>query len=153
MADDDPAHHLERLRDAPRRMAAATAGVRDERLVLRTADEPWSVNDVLAHVRSAADLRDAVIRQLATKERASIPYRSARSELARTDYLERSFGENLAAYAAKRAELVAFLESLPPDGWTRGARMRDRPETVASYAGYLADHDTAHCEQIEALLR
>jgi hypothetical protein len=153
MTDDHATRLLERLREAPERIATATAGVSDDRLNLRTADEPWSVNDILAHVRSAADVRDRIIRRLATETRASIPYRSARSEFARTDYLERSFGENLAAYTAKRAELVAFLESLPPGGWHHGALMRDRPETVASYAGALADHDTAHCEQIEALLR
>jgi uncharacterized damage-inducible protein DinB len=152
MPDDVNARRLEQLRDAPRRIAAATAGVSDDRLYVRTAQEPWSVNDVLAHVRSAADVRDRFIRRLATEERASIPYKSARSELARTDYLERSFAENLAAYSAKRAELLVFLESLSPDGWMRGALMRDRPETVASYAGYLADHDTVHCDQIEALL-
>jgi uncharacterized damage-inducible protein DinB len=153
MTDDEHARHLEQLRDAPRRIAAATIGLTEDRLGVRTAEEPWSANDVLAHVRSAADVRDRFIRRLATEERASIPYQSARSELARTDYLERSFAENLAAYTAQRAELVEFLESLAPDGWDRGARMRDRPETVASYARYLAEHDTAHCEQIEALLR
>ena len=152
MTDDERARRIEQLRDAPTRIAAATAGVADDRLYVRTADEPWSVNDVLAHVRSAADVRDRFIRRLATEERASIPYRSARSELAKTDYLERSLTENLAAYTAKRVELITFLEALPLEGWTRGASMRDRPETVASYAGYLADHDTAHCEQIEALL-
>jgi uncharacterized damage-inducible protein DinB len=152
MTDDERERRLDQLRAAPRRIAAAVAGVSDDRLNLRTPDEPWSVNDVLAHVRSAADVRDEFIRRLASEERSSIPYKSARSELAKTDYFERSFAENLAAYTTKRAELVAFLESLPLDGWTRGARMRDRPETVASYAGYLADHDAAHCEQIEGLL-
>ena len=153
MIEDEHTRTLELLRDAPRRIAAATDGIGDDRLDLRTVDEPWSVNDVLAHVRSAADVRDRFIRRLAIEERASIPYISARSELARTDYLERSFAANLAAYTAKRAELVDFLESLSPEDWGRGALMRDRPETVATYAGYLADHDTAHCEQIEALLR
>ena len=153
MTDDEHTRRLEWLRAAPIRIAAATAAVSDDRLHLRTADEPWSVHDVLAHVRAAADVRDRFIRRLATEEQASIAYRSARSELARTDYLERSFAENLEAYTAKRAALVEFLESLPPEAWDRGALMRDRPETVASYAGYLADHDTAHCEQIETLLR
>ena len=127
MTDDEHARQLERLRDAPRRIVAATTEASDERLNVRTADEPWSVNDVLAHVRSAADVRDRFIRRLATEPRSSIPYQSARSELAKTDYLERPFAENLAAYAGKRAELVAFLESLPSDSWNRGARMRDGP--------------------------
>jgi hypothetical protein len=37
--------------------------------------------------------------------------------------------------------------------WERGALIRDRPETIASYVRNLTDHETVHCEQIEALLR
>jgi hypothetical protein len=153
MTDAEHARLIERLRDAPSRIAAVTAGVAEDRLYLRTPDERWSVNDVLAHVRSAADVRDRFIRRLATEKRDRLTYRSARSELARTDYLERPFAANLTAYTTRRTELVEFLASLPPDGWDRGARIRDRRETVATDARYLAEHDTAHCEQIEALLR
>jgi hypothetical protein len=34
----------------------------------------------------------------------------------------------------------------------RGSLIRDRPETVATYARYLAEHEAVHCDQIEALL-
>jgi hypothetical protein len=48
---------------------------------------------------------------------------------------------------------VDRLEALPTEHWLRGSVIRDRPETVASYVRYLTDHRTAHCEQIETLLR
>jgi uncharacterized damage-inducible protein DinB len=144
---------LDRVRAAPVRIAAATAGVADDRLRRRTAAEPWSVNDVLAHVRAAADQRDRFIRRMATGEHVTLPYRSPRSELRKTDYVDRPFAENLASFTAKRAALVEWLEALPRDAWSRGARIRDRPETVASYVGHLTDHEQLHCDQIEALLR
>jgi uncharacterized damage-inducible protein DinB len=144
--------HLERLRAAPARIAAATEDVGDDRLHRRTAEEPWSVNDVLAHVRAAADVRDRFMRRMAAGERPTLPYESPRSELRKTDYVDRPFAENLASFTAQRAELVGWLETLPPVAWARGARIRDRLETVATYAGYLADHEALHCEQIEALL-
>jgi len=143
---------LDQLRAVPVRIAAATAGVSDDRLHLRTTDEPWSVNDVLAHIRSAADHRMRYMRRMATGDHATIAYMSPRSELKKTDYLDRSFAENLAGFTTKRLELVEWLASLAPEAWPRGALIRDRRETVATYARYLAEHEVVHCEQIEALL-
>lgn len=144
---------LRLLRDAPIRIAAATDGVDPVRLHERTADEPWSVNDVLAHVRAAADNRERSIDAMATGRHATLDYRSPRSELARTDYLDLPFADNLAAYRTKRAGLVERLGALPIDHWARGSLIRGRPETVATYVRDLAEHDTAHCGQIEALVR
>jgi hypothetical protein len=92
------------------------------------------------------------MRRMATGDHATIAYVSPRSELKKTDYLDRSFAENLAGFTTKRLELVEWLASLAPEAWPRGALIRDRPETVATYARYLAEHELAHCDQIEALL-
>ena len=90
---------------------------------------------------------------MATGKHATLPYQSPRSELRKTNYVDLAFAENLAAFRAQRASLVDRLESSPMAEWSRGSLIRDRPETVASYVRYLTEHETAHCEQIEALLR
>jgi hypothetical protein len=143
---------LFRLREAPTRIVAATEGTPEDRLQCRTADEPWSVNDVLAHIRAAADMRMRFMRRMATGDHVMLSYRSPRSELGRTDYVDRAFAENLAAFSAQRAEFVEWLASLSVEAWGHGALIRDRPETVMTYAAYLSDHELVHCEQIEALL-
>ena len=150
---DDVERFLRLLREAPIRITAATDGVDAARLHERTADEPWSVNDILAHLRAAADTRERFIARMATGEHATLTYQSPRSELRKTNYVDLSFAENLAAFRAQRASLVDRLESSPMEEWSRGSLIRDRPETVASYVRYLTEHETAHCEQIEALLR
>jgi uncharacterized damage-inducible protein DinB len=149
---DDLERFLRLLRDAPIRITAAADGVDAARLHERTADEPWSVNDILAHVRAAADTRERFISKMATGRHATLPYQSPRSELRKTNYGDLSFAENLAAFRAQRASLVERLESSPIENWSHGSLIRDRPETVASYVRYLTEHETAHCEQIEALL-
>jgi hypothetical protein len=149
----DIADLMRLLHQAPIRIAAATDGVDPERLRRRTADEPWSVNDVLAHVRAAADVRDRFIVKMATGEHATLAYQSPRSELRKTDYVDLTFAENLAAFRAARAHLLDLLDGLPPEAWSRGSLIRDRPESVDSYVRYLSDHEAVHCEQIEALLR
>ena len=90
---------------------------------------------------------------MATGEHATLSYQSPRSELRKTNYVDLPFAENLAAFRSQRASLVDRLEALPAEHWSRGSLIRDRPETVASYVRYLTDHETAHCEQIETLLR
>ena len=150
---DDVERSLGLLREAPIRIAAATDGVDAARLHARTAAEPWSINDILAHVRAAADSRERFIARMATGEHATLTYQSPRSELRRTNYVDLAFAENLAAFRSQRASLIERLESMPIEHWSRGSLIRDRPETVASYVRYLTEHETAHCEQIETLLR
>ena len=85
----------------PSGSSAATAGVDAARLHRRTADEPWSVNDILAHVRSAADVRERFIDAMATGEHATLRYVSPRSELRKTNYVDLTFAENLAAFRSQ----------------------------------------------------
>ena len=144
---------LEMLDVVPLRIAAATSGAGDARLHRRTSEEPWSANDVLAHMRAAADNRMRFMRRMASGQHGRLAYVSPRSELRRTDYVERPFAENLAAFTAERSDLVAWLKGLSGDQWRREVSIRDRPESVATYARYLAEHDLAHCDQIEGLLR
>ena len=147
------ATYLRLLQEAPVRLAHATAAVDTARLLRRTADEPWSANDILAHLRAAADVRDRFIVAMSSGDRRRLRYVSPRSELRKTNYVELAFSENLAAFRAQREMLVERLALLPADGWSRGSLIRDRPETVASYVGYLTEHETVHCDQIEATLR
>jgi hypothetical protein len=90
---------------------------------------------------------------MASGEHEALSYQSPRSELRKTNYVDLAFAENLAAFRSQRASLVDRLAALPAEHWSRGALIRDRPETVTSYVRYLSDHETAHCDQIETLLR
>src|SRR5262245_36878289 len=150
--EPDIAESLRRLRVAPVRIAAATDGVGPDRLVLRTDAEPWSVNDIVAHLRAEAEVRERFIDAMSTGKRASLSYQSPRSERVRVVCAELSFAENLAEFIGRRASLVERLERLPAGAWSLGALIRDRPETVATYVGYLVEHEAIHCDQIEALL-
>jgi hypothetical protein len=144
---------LELLAATPVRVTAATDGVDPPQLQLRTPAEPWSVNDVIAHLRSAADVRARSIAAMSTGERAKIRYVSPRSELRTSGYTDLPFAENLAAFRAGRTTLIDRQVALGPDGWSRGSLIRDRPETVATYVGYLIEHEASHLDQIESLIR
>jgi hypothetical protein len=76
------------LREAPIRIAAATEGIDAARLRERTATEPWSVNDILAHLRAAADTRERFIARMPTGNHTTLSYESPRSELRKTNYVD-----------------------------------------------------------------
>jgi hypothetical protein len=47
---------VQALTDAPRRLASLTRGLNDDRLDRRPADDAWSANEILAHLRACADV-------------------------------------------------------------------------------------------------
>jgi hypothetical protein len=73
-----------------------------------------------------------------------------------TDYPELEFLPSFRAFAAQRADLLALLEPLPPEGWLRTATVtgagKPLERTVLSYAQRLARHERPHIKQIERML-
>jgi hypothetical protein len=146
-------HFLKLLAEAPRQIAMATKGLAEARLYLRTEEKPWSVSDILAHLRASADVREKFIRIMLTEDHPTLRYISPRTYIKKTNYLALAFPESFQAYQKQRNELLNTLEELSIQEWSRSAIIKERPETVFSYALYLTQHETAHCEQIEELLK
>ena len=144
---------LSLLAEAPRRIADATKGLAESRLYLRTKEEPWSVSDILAHLRASADVREKFIQSMLTQEHPVLRYLSPRTYSKKTNYVELAFPESFEAYKKQRKDLLHTLKTLSMKEWSRSAMIKDRPETVFSYTRYLTQHETAHCEQIEELLK
>lgn len=144
---------LDLLVEAPRRIAAATQNIPDARLNLRSAEEPWSVSDILAHLRASADVREKYIQAMLAQDEPVMRYVSPRTYIKKTNYLELPFAESFNTYKKQREELFNCLRSLSLKDWSRSATIKERPETVFSYTLYLTQHETVHCEQIEELLK
>jgi hypothetical protein len=144
---------LQLLGEAPRRIAAATDVVEESRLYLRTEAESWSVSDILAHLRASADVRGRFIQSMLTQENPKLRYVSPRTYIKKTNYLELAFPESFQGYKKQRNELLHTLKDLSITDWSRFAIIKDRSETVFSYTLYLTQHETAHCDQIEELLK
>jgi hypothetical protein len=144
---------LELLAEAPHRIATVTNDLTEARLYLRTEAEPWSVSDILAHLRASADVRGKFIHAMLTQANPALRYISPRSYIKKTNYLELPFPESFLAYKKQRNELLNILKDLSIKDWSRSAIIKERRETVFSYTLYLTQHETAHCEQIEELVK
>ncbi len=74
----------------------------------------------------------------------------------RTDYPDLEFEPSFDAFAAQRADLLAVLELLPPEAWSRAATVtgagRVLERTVLFYARWLAGHERPHVKQVERIV-
>jgi hypothetical protein len=149
----DIAQLLELLAEAPKRIDNATKELPEARLRVRTPAEPWSVSDILAHLRASADVREKYVHAMLTQEQRVMRYISPRTHIKKTNYLDLPFADSFQAYRQQRTELLKILNGLALEEWSCSATIKERPETVFSYILYLIQHETVHCEQIESLLK
>lgn len=144
------------LTAAPQRIATATSELTSARLRTAPAGDEWSASDVLAHLRACADVWGGYIARILAEDTPAIRYLSPRTWIRRTDYPELEFHSSLQAFTAQRAELLAVLEQLPLEAWSRAATVtkskRVFQQTVLSFAEQLAIHEQLHLEQIEGVV-
>jgi hypothetical protein len=141
------------LAATPERLAAMARGMDDLSLAVRTATEPWSANDVLAHLRACQDVREKLVHEMLSRDSPAIRYVSPRTYIRKTNYPDLPFHESLASFEQDRAAFVQRLEALQPQEWLRSADLKGRRrETVLDCANYLVAHEAVHIEQMQALI-
>ena len=118
-----PEQLLGLLKGAPPRVTAATKGVRPDRLQAVPTGDEWSPNDVLAHMRSCADVWGDSIRRILDEDEPTIRAINPRRWIKDTDYPALEFASSLRAFSRQRAGLPALQEPLPPKAWTRTANV------------------------------
>jgi hypothetical protein len=143
---------LDLLTEGPSRIAVHSEGLTPEQLRARPAPDEWSANEVLAHLRSCADVWGDCIRLIVTEDRPTFRAVNPRTWIKNTDYPEQEFRPSFQAFAAQRADLLAYLASLEPDDWQCSATVnvagRPLERTVHFYAQWLATHERPHVKQI-----
>lgn len=144
------------LAEMPPRIATLTAGLQSAQLHTSPHLNAWSANDVLAHLRSCADVWGNCIRTILAEDSPTIRAVNPRTWITQTDYPEQPFQSSLHAFATQRADLVALLEPLPPEAWSRSATVTGAGKvlerTVLFYAQWMASHERPHAKQIERLV-
>lgn len=144
------------LAAAPPRIAALTAGLTPAQLHAAPAAGEWSVNAILAHLRACADMWGGCIAEMLAHDHPTLRAINPTTWIDRTDYREQAFQTSLRAFTTQRADLLAVLEPLAPDGWARSATVtgagRPRERTVRFYAEWLAAHERSHLKPIERIV-
>lgn len=147
---------LTQLKEQPEAIAALTAGLPRVQLHRPPSLGEWSVNDVLAHLRSCADMWGKYIAMLIAEDRPTIRAMNPTTWIKSANYPELEFAPSFGAFAKQRAELLALLRPLPKAAWSRGATVtgagRPRERTVLEYARWLANHERSHVRHIARIV-
>ena len=145
-----------RLAAAPRRIAAATAGMPNSRLRAVPAPGAWSIVDILAHLRASTDVWGGAIDQILAARCPTFKAISPHTWLKQTDYRSLDFAVLLRAYTRQRTALVRQLLALPARAWERSAIVTGcgaaLERTLTWYALGIAGHEHSHLKHIERLM-
>lgn len=140
------------LAATPQHLAALTADLAPAQLRAAPAPDEWSANEVLAHVRSCADMWGGAIMTILAEDRPTIRAINPLTWIKQTDYPDLEFQPSLRAFTTQRAELLAALEPLPPEAWSRAATVtgagKPLVRTVQTYADWLVRHERPHIKQV-----
>jgi len=145
--------HLKLLEEIPRRIKSVTHELDDAHLQFKTDKKSWSVNDILAHLRSCSDLWTHSIYAMLAEHEPVFSDIDERKWAKVTRYAELPFAESFQAFSFQRENLLRVLKSLPFESWEKSAIIFERKHTVFTQARRMAKHENEHCEQIESLLR
>jgi hypothetical protein len=147
---------LTRLAEQPKTMAKLTAELSRSRLRDPVRRGEWSINDVLAHLRSCSDMWGKYMRMIVAEDRPTIRAMNPRTWIKQTNYPDLEFAMSFRAFAKQRAELLAFLRPLPKAAWSRSATVtgagKPRQRTVLDYAEWLANHERSHVKHIARMV-
>ena len=146
---------LSELANGPPRIAEATSGLTNTPLHAAPSPGEWSANEVLAHLRSCADVWGDCIATILEQDKPTLRALNPRTWIDKTDYPKQNFRSSLKAFMEQRAALMAALETLDSNAWSRSARITGAGKpivrTVQSYAEWMAEHERPHVKQIKRI--
>jgi hypothetical protein len=150
---EDIEHYLALLAETPHRIAAGMVGMDDARLRTPPEEGEWSLVQVLAHLRSAAEVWGDNIEQMLRLDQPVVTYIHPNKRMKAAGYAALEFHTSFDAFCRQRVELLGKLANLLPEDWSRSAVIRGRTHTVFSETRRMALHEADHWAQIDRLYK
>ena len=141
------------LSETPLRISQASKGLDEANLQFKADRKSWSAKDILAHLRSCADLWTHSIYAMLAENEPVFSDIDERNWAKVTRYAELPFAESFQAFSLQRENLLRVLKNLRFESWERSAIIFERKHTVFTQTRRMAKHEQEHCEQIAALLQ
>lgn len=108
---------------------------------------------MLAHLRACADVWGGYIDLMTTTDGPTFKAVNPTTWIERTDYRDLDFRSSWQAFAQQRLRLLAALDPLRAEGWSRTALVTGAgpatERTVLSYVDRMARHERTHVRQVE----
>lgn len=139
--------------ETPARIAEIVKGIDEASLQFKDGDRAWSASDILAHLRSCADLWIHTIYAMLAEKQPVFSDINERKWAKLLRYADLPFQESLSAFSLQRETLLRVLTPLHFEAWERSAIILERRQTVFTQIRRMAKHETEHIEQITSVLR
>jgi len=146
---------LDLLTTNPQQISEFTTDLTSAQIHLSLKPGEWSANDILAHLRSCADMWGNAIETIIAEDKPTIKAINPTTWIDNTDYPQQKFQTSFRAFTKQRTDLLAVLEALPKKSWSRSATVtgagKPLERTVFFYAHWLAKHERTHVKQIRRI--
>ena len=143
------------LASGPSQIAESTIELTEAQLHDAPSPGEWSAKEVLAHLRSCADVWGNCIVRIINNDTPTIRAVNPRTWIESTDYREQKFQPSLKAFTVQRNDLLSILGPLKPTIWSRAATItgagKPLVRTVQFYAQWMATHERPHLKQIKRI--
>ncbi len=152
-----PTHEeqLARIRRTPQEIAALIEDVPDVVLTRRPAPDAWGATEVICHLRDTEESFMARFHLALQNDNPRWPPAGSADRWAEDRQYIRNDGRlALAAFARRRAEQAALLDSMTEAQWSRTGIHPTRGRiTLREVLALEAGHDDNHLEQLRRALR
>jgi hypothetical protein len=130
-----------------------TANLAEVRYTWKPNPQEWSLIELLAHLRSSADLNHFRIYAMLAVDNPILPTIHPRLEWQKiVPYPRLPYAKSLAAYTLQREELLIVLASLAEADWSRSGTWENRRYSIYLVARSMGLHEQEHFEQMERLV-
>ena len=155
-AKQPAADRLKRLERTADELAAAIRGQSEAALARRPDAKNWAAKEALCHLRDTEELfmgRFDLIKALDEPKLPPLSPTNPDRWAEDRQYLKNDAPAALAAFRRRREESLAYLRTLAPGQWTRGAVHPQRGRmTVDDFVTLMAWHDDNHLDQLKRAL-
>ena len=145
---------MELVQASPRRIAARTSGLDDDRLSQSPAAGEWSPLEILNHLRACEEVWTHSVHAMLAHDTPRLQEIHPRQWIKSSNpYTRQTFSAGLRVFTLRREALLITLSALSLEDWARGAIIDQKTHTVYSHVRRMTLHEQTHCDEIETLLR
>ena len=121
----------------------------------RPTRNDWSLTELVCHLRDVEqEVHQARFRALIAADTAFIAGADPDPWAVERNYQVQDGTIALAQFAAARQDTITLLQNLPPDLWQRrGRHAFFGPTSMHELLNLVVQHDLAHWQQVQALLK
>lgn len=144
------------LSETPWHIAGLTAKLSPVQAKTPPKPGEWSANEILAHLRSCADVWGNCINTILAGDKPTIRAVNPTTWVKKTGYPQLEYAPSLEIYLNQRTALLQILKPLPLEAWDLTATITGAgaplERTLHFYAQWLARHERTHVKQIQTIV-